>query len=639
LTAPPEPATAPIRILGLDGLRAVSVLAVLAYHAQFDWMRGGFLGVEVFFVISGFLITGLLVKECEKTGAIDLRRFWKSRLLRLLPALLALLLAVGLYGILFMGEGASQFRMDLAASFLYGENWHLIHSGGSYFADQGFPLLRHLWSLAVEGQFYLAWPFLVAACIRVTGRRAGGRTGPLALLTAALALASLGWMLHLADPDNVSSVKALASLNRVYLGTDTRAFGLLAGALLALGLPALRLRAAQAKILDGAGFLALAALAVIFVKVDIQLPLLYRGGFLVVDALTAVIIAGLLLPSQSRISTALGWAPLEWLGQRSYGIYLWHWPVFRLVAPGKDGWEALGLRVLLTMVLTEASFRLVELPLRKGPVRRWFTRPSGTQVSWSWRLRRLAVVGAVVGVTVGESLCLARRAPYVDPVAESIRAGAAALDGAPSLARVPGLDRAPVAPDPTPWVPARAIQLPPDLQGVRLTAIGDSVMKGAAPALKRLGEATLGEGQIQINAEESRPFHSALEILDGYRKEQDLGEIVVVHLGTNNSSIPEGQFRKMMALLADRRLVLILTVKSDKTKACDAVNGALGTLVASYPNARIYDWSAAASTHPEFFYADQTHLRPEGARFYAEMILTQIALLPGEAQGTQARLR
>jgi hypothetical protein len=176
------------------------------------------------------------------------------------------------------------------------------------------------------------------------------------------------------------------------------------------------------------------------------------------------------------------------------------------------------------------------------------------------------------------------------------------------------------------------------MQGLRLTAIGDSVMKGAAPALKRLGEATLGEGQIQINAEESRPFISALPILGGYLKEQDLGEIVVVHLGTNNSSIPEAQFRKLMAILADRKLVLLLTVKSDKTKACQAVNGTLEALAAGYPNVRILDWSAASSAHPEFFYADQTHLRPEGARFYAELILTQVALLPGEPQGAQARL-
>jgi peptidoglycan/LPS O-acetylase OafA/YrhL len=623
-----QPATS--LIVGLDGLRAISVLGVLFYHAHFGWMRGGFLGVEVFFVISGFLITGLLAKEAGATGAIDLRGFWKRRMLRLYPALLAFLFVAGTLGCLFLGTQASQFRMDLLASLVYLENWYQLRSGSSYFADQGFPLLRHLWSLAVEGQFYVVWPWVVAGLLRLYK----GRLAPLAMTTAALAVASCGLMALLADPGNLSSVKAAASLNRVYLGTDTRAFGLLIGALLAL---TLRPRPTGRILARGFNLLALAALAglgVVMAFADDQAALLYPWGFLLVDLLTALVITSLMLPSSTWMRTFLGQAPLEWLGKRSYGLYLWHYPVFRLLVPGQEAWPWFLLRLGVTLALTYLSFKYLEEPVRHGAWKRWLLRgPDPAAPAWPWRLGRTALT-AMLGLALLEGVTLARRGPYVDPVQEAIRAGAAALDNLTPVAEAAPEPVAKAAPETarassvvTPVVP---VVLPEAMKGVHLTAIGDSVMKGAALSLKKMGEATLGTGMIQINAEESRPFFSALPILQAYKHDNRLGEVVVVHLGTNNSHISEDNFRKLMSVLADTHLVLFLTAKSDKVEACEAVNRALGTLVARYPNARLLDWNTVAGTHPEYFYSDQTHLRPEGAVHYAELILAQVASQPWE---------
>ena len=612
------------------------------YHAKFAWMPGGFLGVEVFFVISGFLITGLLVKEHRETGRIHLGRFWVRRLRRLLPALVLFLFTMATVGAACLGARASQFRLDLPASFLYVENWYQIGTGASYFADQGLPLLRHLWSLAVEGQFYLVWPLLLAALARL-GR---GRRWPAVLAILVLAGASLGLGLALADPGNASAVKAMDSLNRVYLGTDTRALGLLAGALLAVLLaeagPLVRW---TGRMLDGAAWLALAGLALVMAWTDFQSPFLYRGGFLVVDALTAGVIAALVLRPRHGLGRLLGWRPLEWLGERSYGIYLWHWPVFRLLQPGQEEVPWFIARVALAVLLADLSYRWVERPVRQGALRRWLARPAAP-VSF-WRRYSARALGATLALAAAlDSVALAERAPYVDPVQASLQAGAAALDLGPvrSAPSAPaGPTAAPAgpqaAPAGSPPPPVHALAplpvLPvPDLEGLRVTAVGDSVMKGAAPALKKLGEASMGQGMVQINAEENRSFSRAIQVLKEYKDAEALGDVVVVHLGTNNSDIPADQFKRLMGLLADRKLVLFLTVKSDKTKACDTVNQALQTLAAGYGNARVLDWKGAAEAHPEFFYSDQTHLRPEGGQFYAQLILAE---LPAPAPGASAR--
>jgi len=588
------------------------VLAVMLFHARLPWMPGGYLGVEVFFGISGFLITMLLLREWEQAGRIDFRRFWMRRLKRLYPALLMLLLVATLLGGFLLGPRAAQFRLDLLASSCSFENWYQILSGGSYFAVQGLPLCRHLWSLAVENQFYLVWPLLVAGLLSIPrfGRRA------LAWGTALLALGSFGLMLHLADPGNPSSARAAESLNRAYLGTDTRAFGILTGALLAMA----PTRGSAGRLwrwgLDLAALAALAGLAMLCARLDIKDALLYRGGLLLVDGMTIVIIAALTQPCRGFTRALLGSRPMEWVGRRSYSLFLWHWPIFKWVGQGQSGPAWLLIRFALSLVIAEASYRWVEIPWRDGVFRRWLA-PAPLRR----RMLALAAGSLVVGVSIRAGVVIARQPAYLDEVQESLKVNARALDRA----------AAPSAPAPAAPTAPLAAALPPlaetsgqALEGLTITAIGDSVMKGAAIALKAAGETRLGDGAILINAEESRPFGQSLEIVEAYKKEGRLGEVVVIHLGTNNSNIQKAQFNRLAEILADRRLVLFVTAKSDNQAACDAVNATLAHLVDGMANACLFDWQAVAADRPELFYTDQTHLRPPGARFYATALLNQI---------------
>ena len=605
------------QILGLDGARSLAVGVVVLFHAGFSWMRGGFLGVELFFVISGFLITLLLLKS----DGIDLGRFWVRRLRRLLPALLTVILAVEILAVCWMGPSSSQFRGDLLASVCYLENWYQIRSGSSYFADAGHPLLRHLWSLSVEAQFYLIWPFVMLCARRLKPRR-----WTLVMGLGLLALGSALLMAFRVDPGNPSSVKALESLNRAYLGTDTRASGLLIGSLLAVMIrPGESRGTAWGWGVDLAALASLVGLGAFCCLTDATGIFLYRGGFLCVDLLMAVVILALVWPGARLTRALLGWAPLEALGRRSYGIYLWHWPVFRLLAPGLGGIEDFALRLAVTLLLSEGSYRWVETPFRQGALKRWWSRPPGIS-PWRRRLVLASAMGLLTASLAGAAV-LIRRPAYIDEVQASLQASASALDAAPLTSAPPPILA------PTPELPLAAIPLPPPdpvlaavpLTGLSVTAIGDSVMKGAALSLKAMGEDRLGEGELIINAEECRSFARALGVVQAYRKEDRLGEVVVIHLGTNNSSLDERNFDRLMEALADRKSVWFLTAKSDKTEAVESVNRSLQALVARYPKAHLYDWRGASELHPEIFYSDRTHLRPEGARFYAREIFARIA--------------
>jgi peptidoglycan/LPS O-acetylase OafA/YrhL len=364
---------------GLDGLRAVAMISVLLYHAGFS-VWGGFLGVESFFALSGFLITALLLAEWRADGRISLRRFWMRRARRLLPALLLALVGTVVIAALWAPDDLARLRLDIVAALGYVINWYLIGSGQSYF-DPALrpPLLQHLWSLAIEEQFYLFWPLLFGLGMRLLHRR-----GLLiALLVAAGASAWL--MASLYDPG--------ADPSRVYYGTDTRASALVLGSAFALLWSPWRsettVRRGLGAALDLAGFAALAGLLLAYVRFFEYHPLLYRGGFVLVSVLTLVIVAAVTHPGARLLSAVLGAAPLRWIGVRSYAIYLWHWPIFMVTRPfidvTLDGWQLAALRFGTTLLLADLSFRLVENPIRRGGL-----APAWGRVRTAFAMRRAA---------------------------------------------------------------------------------------------------------------------------------------------------------------------------------------------------------------------------------------------------------
>jgi peptidoglycan/LPS O-acetylase OafA/YrhL len=370
-------------IPAVDGLRALAVIAVILYHANFG-LQGGFLGVEVFFIISGYLITSLLLAEWGLTGKVDLKGFWLRRARRLLPAVYLLLVVVLAYSVLFLPEEVASLRSDAAASAAYVTNWYLIFSHKSYFEAVGRPsLLRHLWSLAVEEQFYLLWPLLFFAAMSWLRK-------PRYVLAAVLAgiAVSTGLMIGLYRPELDPS--------RVYYGTDTRAAGLLVGVALAyVWTPGQAHTRAGPRLLDVIGLVAIVGLFLSCLLIQEFQPFLYRGGFLLVALMTAALIAVSVHPRARWVPWLLSTPPLHWVGLRSYGIYLWHWPVLMVTRPQQDlpleGWPLFAVRLIATLVLADLSYRFVEMPIRRGALgRAWhnYRQATGEQ------RRRLSTVWA-----------------------------------------------------------------------------------------------------------------------------------------------------------------------------------------------------------------------------------------------------
>ena len=648
----PEPARTGQRYLpGLDGLRALAVLAVIAYHEQLGWAPGGLLGVAVFFTLSGYLITDLLLGQWSACGRLQLADFWLRRARRLLPALFVMLAAVTAWVTLMDRTRLAGLRGAVAAAATYSSNWYLIAADQSYFARFAPPSpLDHLWSLAVEEQFYLLWPWLLLlglCCLRT--RRAGALRW-LALPTLALAAASATAMFLLYHPG--------LDPTRVYEGTDTRAFGLFIGAALAMVWPSRRLAAPARRarvLLDGAGFAGLAVIALMIWRVGQYSPFAYRGGLVVLSLAAAAVTAGAAAPG-SLVGLTLGWRPLRWIGVRSYGIYLWHYPVIVLTSPPDAGEDLprAAVQIAASVILAALSWRFVEEPVRHGAI----GRPRAAVRSAGWRARpaRLGGAAALTGASAVLVVACAGLAGAFPAPAPAAGTGSSALlaagSGLPQASK--SISRArpqPALAGRRPSSPAGVPQAGPLRTSCRAVAhIGDSTSEGMVSpdylpdAAQRLPERYEDVG-VQAVRTDISGARSVAEVLPGQVNGDNAARAMVhegfrgcwvIALGTNDTAdVAAGsqvglmtRIQRMMSA-ADGEPVMWVDVKSLLVSGPYAEssmlrwNEALRQACARYPNMRVFDWASVVKTR--WFIADGIHYTSAGYAARSKVIADALA--------------
>lgn len=587
---------------GLDGVRAIAVLAVLLYHLDLPgFFSAGFLGVDLFFVLSGFLITSQLLREHERNQSISLRDFYLRRARRLLPAVVALLLLCVLLVECFAPDAIHRTRIDTLPALFYGSNWWQIFSEQSYFEISGrAPLLQHLWSLAIEEQFYIFWPLALIALLRA------GQRYRLYWVALALMLLSGGWMIVLSI---LRGLPEAVDPSRAYLGTDTHAFGLFAGAALAALWDPRARRIAQPESLpvtpspwgqapatriDWLGMAALALLIATMLLSGESSVWLYRGGFICFVLLTAVLLFAATQPTGS-LPRWLSQPPLVWLGKRSYALYLWHWPIYVLLRPEFElpdhALLQSAVRLVLTCVAAELSYRYVEQPIRSGELFEWIKQRRHAYRAYVSTGSALLAAALVV--------VLLRPAPPpvvgIEPVAlEHDAIGERSMDQ-PVAVRPYRTLRAACGRS----VSGASDSLPPP----RLTVIGDSVLLGASEHLLRRIDG------VEIDVAVGRQIRGGLVRVLDLKSRKMLADTVVIHLGTNGF-LGERSLRDVLSHLRDRRVILINVKAPRRWEGPN--NAVLAQISSEYSNVKVIDWNAISRRRNDYFAADRVHLSSKG---------------------------
>lgn len=581
-------------IAGLDGLRALAVMAVLVYHLRPSALPGGFLGVDVFFVLSGFLITTLLLREIRKRGRIDLPRFWLRRARRLLPALLGVVVVAVPLAALAGGDLIVGIRRQVLGALTFSTNWIEVAAGTSYFTRTSPQLFVNFWSLAIEEQFYVLWPLVLVVLLAVT-RTARQRIGFALTLAAASALL----MAVLVVPGEDAT--------RVYYGTDTHVFGLMIGVALALawshGL--LQGRAWRRwRIL--VGWLALVALAWLMTVLDHGATITFRGGILLASLLTAVVIASL-LPGRGPTTAILELRPLVWLGQRSYGIYLWHWPILliatEILGPAAydatQTWVVRGITLVVTLVVAELSFRWLETPVRTLGFRGATAALARAATREASRLARGALVAGMLLVAgTAVSLWLA---PSTSATQQQTEAGQDLVQA--TTDHLDDLGPPTVSDELDTSVPG----------GQEITGFGDSIMVTSAHGL------TDRWPEIMLDAESNRQWPDALDAVQRRLAAGEVRRAVVLDFGTNAGVGEPEIVRSTLDALGENRLVVVVNLYGGSYWIPEA-NAALADVVADYPNAIIADWHSAVEDRPGMLQSDGIHPGIEGGHLYTDVV-------------------
>ena len=624
---------------GLDGLRAIAVLAVIAFHEQFSWAPGGLLGVALFFTLSGYLITDLLLSRWLATGRAQLGNFWARRARRLLPALFVMLAIVTAWVTLLDRARLADLRGAVGAAATYSSNWYLIVQGQSYFARFAPPQpLDHLWSLAVEEQFYLIWPWiLLAGLYLIRRRRSAAAIRWLALPTLALAAGSalLMW----------ATYQPAVDPTRVYEGTDTRASGLLIGAALAMvwsSGTAGRASRTISRALDVPAVIGLGVIAVMIWRVGQYSTFLYHGGLVVLAVATAAVVAAAACPG-SPVGAALSWRPLRWIGVRSYGIYLWHYPVIVLTTPanGTEDLPRAAWQIAVSIGLAALSWKFVEEPVRHGAIGRAWRRVRSRQFDGLGVPKIAAVTGAAGVVVVA---CTGLAGAVTVPVTSTTAAlggGSGALsDSSSSVSHVGGkAQHATTGKSADPGGPLRT-------SCTSVAHIGDSTSEGMVspdylPRRLRLAAQyeDVGVQSVYTNVTGAR---SVVEVLPGTTNGQQAAQQLikqgfhgcwVIALGTNdtadvavgsNVGLPE-RISEMMRVTQGEPVMWVNVVSLLHSGPYSEANmqkwnTALLQACARYPNMRVFNW--AVLPQPSWFINDGIHYTSAGyakrARYIAD---------------------
>ncbi|WP_242299723.1 acyltransferase family protein [Bacillus cereus group sp. BfR-BA-01448] len=587
-------------MVGLDSLRGLAILGVILYHINFNWMPGGFLGVTVFFVLSGYLITDILAMEWKRNKRIDLKKFWLSRARRLLPGMLVMLVITLAWITIFHSSLLEKMRGDSLAALFYVSNWWYIYHKLSYFDNfNQISPLNHFWSLAVEEQFYVVWPFIISLGLYYIKKQSR-----MILLICLGAFASALAMAILYEPG--------VDPSRIYYGTDTRAFSLLIGAVLALVWPSNRLAnkiIPKARfILDVVGGIALIIILVMFWKTNQYDPFLYKGGMVLLSIATALLVANLAHPA-SRIAQFLRFRPLRWVGVRSYGIYLWHYPILTLTTPKVNAGDFSIIRAilqfLLIILIAQISWKFIEKPIRQGALR-------------NIQFKNLRLQNVTLGVKLALVCSL-----FFTSIAVLGLSNASKAKGNYQQDKVEAVQTQP-APHPV-AVWEKPNQETPLNQGeskegnsahpknpLTVTAIGDSVMIDITPYLKNTFP------DIRIDAQIGRQLSKAIPVVEQLKNEGNLGNYVIIGLGTNGAFTTE-QLVSLIKLIGNERKIIFINTRVPRPWE-SIVNERLKVTVTKYPNVTLVDWYAASAGKKDYFAPDGVHLTNVGAEAYAVLV-------------------
>ncbi len=573
-------------IPAIDGLRAVAVIAVMLYHLGVSWIPGGFLGVDLFFVISGYVITRLLLDSIQRSGGLDLRAFYKSRARRLLPPLVFMIVTTTLFIGVWAPDTIKRLLTDSPFALTGMMNWWLVFEQQDYFESIGRPpLLQHTWSLAVEAQFYLVWPLILLLVLRQLGRK----VIPVAALIIAIGSGIALFLVSLRIDSNSSQ-----SVSHVYFGTDTHSIGLFLGAALAVNWIPQNLKIDIAKraqdVIDAIGVFGFLGILACFLFINESNPTLYKIAFPLAGIFGCAIIMSIVHPA-SRFAPLLQGKAMLWIGERSYAIYLWHWIVFQVTRPSVDlagaSWALYALRVLIVFALADISLRWVELPFRNGYVESWFR-------GMKYRTKKVRVRQKTTVALSIFSILLATSLVSANAIAISDRNLAKLKLEITSEASV-----------------ETQISNPAD----GLWVVGDAVILGIRHELSGRRDVGL------INAHVGRQAPELIEVLNK-DKARMAGAPIIVNMG-NNNRLAESEVVSIFEAIKDQPQIIVVNTAVPRGWK-DENNSLIAQVAANYQNVRIVDWNKISEGRPEYFAPDGVHLVPTGIAVYVDAILSEL---------------